>query len=89
MSKWHLQVQVSNPLRTVDTSEGPYSEEAPPAGIQGSGQSNQNVEITYTKISKDANTFTLTNVEGGPFMLHAYQDVIRIKSDGIVWWPVG
>lgn len=90
MNYWELETQGANPLRTVDTSKGSYSEVAPPAGLnESTGQTNQNQEITYIKTSADAHTFTLGGVEGGPFMLKDYQDVIRIKSDGTSWWPVG
>lgn len=90
MQLWFFTLQNAHPLHTVDTSKGSYSEAPPPAGLnEATGQTNQNVEITYTKTSADANTFTLTGVEGGPYMLHAQYDVIRIKSDGTSWWPVG
>jgi hypothetical protein len=78
------------PLIKVDTTSGPLTQAVPPAGLNSTtGQSNQNMEITYTKVSADGNVFTLTGVEGGPYMLVAMFDVIKIKSDGTNWWPVG
>jgi hypothetical protein len=90
MQYWELETQSSHPLVTVDTSKSGYSEAPPPAGLnQATGQTNQNVEITYTKTSADANIFTLNGVQGGPYMMKGKFDVIRIKSDGTNWWPVG
>jgi len=90
MQQWHLETQRANPLNNVDTSKGSYTESAPAAGLNpATGQTNQNAEITYIKISADANVFTLTGVQDGPYYLKARRDVIRIKSDGSVWWPVG
>lgn len=87
---WHLKLQNQSPMRVVDTSTGNITETPPPAGVNATtGQTNQNQELTYIKSSKDANIFTLKGVEGGPYMLTAYKDVIRIKSDGTKWWPVG
>ena len=89
MQYWFLGVQNSHPLRAIDTSNGGYGEAAPNAGVESSGQTNQNTEITYIKTSSDGNTFTLTGVEGGPYHLVMKFDVIKIKSDGTNWWPVG
>jgi hypothetical protein len=87
---WNFKVQNLAPLVTVDTSQGNETQSPPPAGVNAStGQTNQNQEITYIKVSNDGNIFTLKGVEGGPYMLTAYRDVIRIKSDGTNWWPVG
>ena len=87
---WLFTVQNLLPLFTVDTSGGDVSQAPPPAGLNSStGQSNQNMEITYIKSSSDGHIFTLTGVEGGPYMLTAQFDVIKIKSDGTNWWPVG
>lgn len=84
---WLTQVQNQHPLITVDTSAGSFSEAAPPAGLESStGQTNQNVEITYKKITDDLNVFTLTGVEDGPLILRRFGDVFKIKSDGTVWW---
>lgn len=88
--KWLLSVQNLLPLRVVDTSAGGYAETPPPAGLNTStGQSNQNMEITYVKSSADANVFTLHGVEGGDLTLAAQYSFLKIKSDGTNWWKVG
>lgn len=90
MVYWELETQQVSPLRTVDTSAASYAENTPNAGLNSStGQTNQNQELTYIKTSSDANVFTLHGVEGGALMLHDQLDVIKIKSDGSSWWPVG
>jgi hypothetical protein len=88
--RYLLTLQNLLPLVTVDTSGGNIAEAAPAAGLNSStGQSNQNMEITYIKTSTDGHSFTLSGVQGGPFVLSAQFDVIKIKSDGTDWWPVG
>lgn len=78
------------PLNKVDTSSGPYTEAAPAAGLNSTtGQSNQNMEITYIKTSNDANVYTLTGVELGDLTLAAQGDRFKIKSDGTSWWRSG
>jgi len=78
------------PLRVVDTSGGSYAETPPPAGLSSAtGQSNQNMEITYVKSSADGNVFTLDGVEGGPYTLVGQFGFLKIKSDGTNWWKVG
>lgn len=84
-----LILQNANPLNLVDTSKGSYSESAPAAGVQTSGQSAQCKEITYVKTSSDGNTFTLNGVEGGPYTLTAQYQYLKIKSDGTNWWKTG
>ena len=87
--QWLFTLQYLMPLVTVDTTAGPISDAPPPAGLNSStGQSNQNMEITYVKSSVDVNTFTLNGVMGGPYTLTAQFDTQRIKSDGTNWWPV-
>lgn len=86
--KWLLSVQMRLPLRTVDTSSGPYAEDAPAAGGEAAGPSNLNHEIIYVKTSADGNVFTLNGVQGGPYTLVAQYQRIRIKSDGTNWWRV-
>lgn len=82
-----LTIQGANPLIEVDTSEGSFSDDPPPAGLSAStGQSNQNVEITYIKTSPDANIFTLLGVELGPFALTVIGQALKIKSNGTVWY---
>ncbi len=89
IKKYLFTIQQLHPLRAVDTTNGGYGETPPPAGVEATGQSNQNMEITYIKTSSDGNTFTLSGVEGGPYHLMAQYDVIKIKSDATNWWPVG
>jgi hypothetical protein len=84
LGRWLAQnVGQDSPLRTVDTTAGNYAENVPPASL------NPNQEIVYTKTSSDGNTFTLNGVQGGPYMLNDQYDVIRVKSDGQNWWPIG
>lgn len=85
-----LMMQGLSPLYKVDTSEGSYEEEAPPAGLNSStGQSGQCKEVTYTKVSADANVFTLNGVELGPYTLTTQGQTLKIKSDSTFWWKVG
>lgn len=84
---WFFTLQNLLPLVTVDTTTGNVAIAAPPAGLNSTtGQSNQNMEITYVKSSADGNTVTITGVEGGPYVLAAQYDSIKIKSDGTSWW---
>jgi hypothetical protein len=86
-----LTIQGLAPLYKVDTSEGSYSEELPPAGLnQSTGQSAQCKEIVYRKVSQDSNTFTLLGSEDGPLTLTAPGPgaVLRLKSDATGWWAV-
>ena len=78
------------PMYEVDTSAGPYSEAAPPAGLNAStGQSAQCKEITYVKTSADTNVFTLTGVVFASPTLTNQGDHFKIKSDGTSWYTVG
>lgn len=78
------------PLREVDTSAGPYTEALPPAGLDSStGQSNQNQEITFVKVSADGNPFTLTGAANGPFVLTVQYGFAKFKSDGSRWLRTG
>ena len=86
---WLLLVQQQLPLVVIDTSGGSFSQAAPDAGVGASGQTNQNMEITYVKSSSDANSFTLTGVEGGNIVISAQYAFFKIKSDGTNWWKVG
>lgn len=88
--QWLFTLQNLLPLRLVNTSGGPYAEALPPAGLdQTTGQSNQNQEIIYKKISADLNIFTLTGAAEGPQTLTKQYAAIRLKSDGTSWWVVG
>lgn len=89
IKKWLFSLQYAHPLNTVDTSAGNEMAAPPPAGLNSStGQSNQNQELVYTKISSDANTFTLAgnNLPLGPYTLTTQGEVLRIKSDGTNWY---
>lgn len=88
MQFWHLNLQQHQPMREVDTTAGNYSEAPPAAGVNPStGQTNQNQELTYVKISADANTFSLAgaNLPLGPYTLTAQGQAFKIKSNGTVW----
>lgn len=88
--KYEFTLQNQLPLVLVDTSAGPYSEALPPAGnISGTGQNNQNQEITYKKTSADAHVFTVTGGAEGPQTLTNQYDTIKFKSDGTNWWVTG
>jgi len=90
MQKYLLTLQMLLPLNLVDTSAGSYAETPPSAGLNAStGQSNQNMEISYVKTTADGNTYTLNGVEGGPYTLTAQFGFLKIKSDGTNWWRVG
>ena len=85
---WQLKLQSAAPMREVDTSSGAYTEAPPAAGVNTStGQTNQGQEITYTKISADANVFTLAgaNLPQGPYTLTTEGQFFKIKSNGTVW----
>ena len=89
MQYWELETQQAHPLNKVDTSAGSFSTAPPAAGLNSStGQTNQNQEITYVKVSSDANMFTLagTNLPLGPYTLTAQGQALKIKSDGVDWW---
>jgi hypothetical protein len=87
---WLFTLQNLHPLNEVDTSQGQYSEEVPPAGLNSTtGTSNQNQEITFVKVSGDGNTYTLNGAEGGPLTLAVKGQFFKIKSDGTLWWQTG
>lgn len=87
---WLFTLQNLLPLITVDTSAGSFDETAPPAGLNAAtGQSNQNMEITYVKSSADGNSYTLHGVEGGDIVISAQFAFFKIKSDGTNWWKTG
>jgi hypothetical protein len=87
LSKWLLAVQNLLPLYEVNTSGGPYSEAVPPA--ISTGQPKQGMEITFVKVSADANVYTLTGVQLGNLTLTAQGDRFKVKCDGTVWWRTG
>jgi hypothetical protein len=87
--RWLLTLQVVKPLNLVDTSDGPVSYQLPPAGAnQATGQSAQNQEIIFKKISADANVFTLNGAADGPLTLSAQNDWLGVQSDGTAWYQV-
>ena len=95
LTYWLFSLQKQHQLKLVDTSGGNYAETTPPAGLNSAtGQSNQNQEIVYKKISADANTFTLNGSTQGPLpegaqTLTAQWSKLRIKSNGTNWYVVG
>lgn len=78
------------PLILVDTTSGNVVIALPPAGLNATtGQSNQNMEITYRKTSVDGNTATITGSPDGNQVLNANtgaNSVVKLKSDGTSWW---
>ena len=89
VQNWLFSVQAMTQIKTVDTSAGSYSEALPPAGSNSAtGQSNQNQDLVYKKISADANTFTLTGAQEGAQTLSAQYAKVRLRSDGTKWWVV-
>lgn len=88
--QWQFTLQNLLPLVTVDTTTGNVVIDPPAPGLNSTtGQSNQNMEITYVKSSADGNTVTVNGVEGGPYVLAARYDFLKIKSDGTSWWKTG
>lgn len=87
---WLFSVQNLLPLVVVDTSGGNIAQTVPAAGLNSTtGQSNQNMEITYLKSSGDGNSFTLHGVQGGDIVISAQYARFKIKSDGTSWWRTG
>ena len=94
LRQWLFTLQNLLPLRVVDTTNGNYAESPPPAGLNtATGQSNQNMEIIYRKITTDANTVTITGSADGDVVLTTGDltatSRARFKSDGTNWWVVG
>ena len=92
--QWLFSVQNLLPLVTIDTSAGDVTLALPPAGLNtATGQSNQNMEITYRKITMDANTATLTGSADGPVVLTmgdgSAASRVKFKTDGTNWWISG
>jgi hypothetical protein len=82
----------SHPLETVDTSGGPANFPVPIARF------NQNVEITFVKISADGNVPTLVplnptdKINGGASLAMgtAQFSKVKLKCDGVSnWYVVG
>jgi hypothetical protein len=87
LREWLFSVQNLLPLVVVDTSGGNIVQSVPAAGLNSTtGQSNQNMEITYVKSSADGNSFTLNGVQGGAIVISAQYAHFKIKSDGTNWW---
>lgn len=92
--QWLFTLQMLLPFVAVDTSLGNVVISLPPAGLNNStGQSNQNQEIIYRKITGDANTVTVNGSADGPVVLTTGDATAtsraRFKSDGTSWWVVG
>lgn len=92
--QWLFTVQNLLPLVAVDTSTGNQVIALPPAGLNSStGQSNQNMEMTFRKTTLDANTVTITGSADGPQVLTTGDNTptsrVKFKSDGTVWWVTG
>lgn len=90
---WLFSLQYLAPLITVDTTAGDQAIDLPTAGNLTNGQSNQNQELIFRKISGDANTVTITGSADGPVILttgdKSATSRARFKSDGTSWWVVG
>lgn len=93
LRQWLFTIQNLLPLTTVDTSAGAQVIALPTAGNLTNGQSNQNQELIYRKISTDGNTVTITGSADGPVVLttgdKSATSRVRFKSDGTNWWVVG
>lgn len=94
LRQWLFTLQYLLPLVTVNTSTGNQVETLPPAGLNSAtGQSNQNSEITYRKITGDANTVTINGSQDGAVVLTAGDGSAasraKFKSDGTNWWRTG
>jgi hypothetical protein len=90
-SRYLLTLQAANPFMAVDTSAGSEEYQLPPAGTQAStGQSYQNVELVFRKVSTDSNAFTILGSADGPLILSTPgpSAVIRVKSNGTQWFQV-
>jgi hypothetical protein len=88
--RWLLIVQQMAPLVLIDTTTGDESIALPDPGIDASsGQTGQNKEIIYKKISADSNTASITGGAEGTQTLTMQYAGIRFKSDGTDWWVVG
>jgi hypothetical protein len=89
LRQWLFTLQNLLPLIVVDTSAGNVTQALPPAGLNSStGQSNQNMEITFLKSTADAHTVTVTGAQGGSQTLVAQFEFRRFKSDGTSWWLI-
>ena len=90
---WLLLVQNLLPLVTVDTSAGDVVIDLPDAGVGASGETNQNMEITYRKITTDGNTVTINGSADGAVVLTAGDGSaasrVKFKSDATSWWISG
>lgn len=93
LRQWLFSVQYLLPIVTVDTRGGAAVIALPSAGNLANGQSNQNMELIYRKISTDTNRVTITGSADGPIILTtgdaSATSRARFKSDGISWWVVG
>lgn len=90
LTNWLLSLGNQSQLKLVDTTAGNYAEALPPAGLNGStGQSSQNQELIYKKVSADGHTFTLNGASDGPLTLTAQNAFLRVKSNGTSWYKVG
>lgn len=92
--QWLFTLQYLLPLITADTSAGDVVLALPPAGLNSTtGQSNQNAELTYRKITTDGNTLTITGSADGSVVLTAGDGSAasraKFKSDGTSWWRTG
>jgi len=86
---WALLVQLQLPLVTIDTSAGDVAITLPDPGIGASGQTAQNMEITYRKTSSDGHTATISGSPDGDQVLTTNTgagSVVKFKSDGTDWW---
>jgi len=90
LRQWLFTLQYLLPLVTIDTTSGPVTIALPAAGLAGTtGQSNQNMEVTYRKTSADGNHVTITGSADGTQTLTTNSgagSVVKFKSDGTSWW---
>jgi hypothetical protein len=90
---WLFSIQNQFPLILIDTTSGNVVQALPAAGLSATtGQSNQNQELIYRKISADANTVTINGSFDGAQVLTSNTGAasrVRFKSDGTNWYVVG
>ena len=86
---WLLLVQLMAPMIEVDSSAGPETIHLPAPGISSTGQTAQNQELIYVKISSDANHVTIDGAASGTVTLSAQWDRARFKSNATDWIQVG
>lgn len=92
LRKYFFSVQMLLPLATVDSSDGGGTITLPAPGVNPgalTGQSNQNQELIYIKVSADANPVIIHGAISGDVTLAAQWAFARFKSNATDWFRVG